>query len=37
MRKKLNLSLANSYGWRPKMNFSNALDKTIEDFKNSQI
>ena len=33
MRKKLNLSLANSYGWKPKMNFSKALDKIIEDFK----
>ena len=33
MRKKLNLSLANSYGWKSKMNFSKALDKIIEDFK----
>ena len=36
MRKKLNLSLANSYGWKSKMNFSKALDKTIKDFKNLQ-
>ena len=36
MRKKLNLNLANSYGWKSKMNFSKALDKTIEDFKNYQ-
>ena len=35
MRKKLNLSLANSYGWKSKMNFSKALDKIIEDFKTS--
>ena len=34
-RKKLDISLAARYGWRPKMNFSKALDKTIEDFKNS--
>ena len=36
MRKKLNLSLANSYGWKSKMNFSKVLDEIIEDFKNSQ-
>ena len=36
MRKKLNLTLANSYGWKSKMNFSKALDKTIEDFKDNQ-
>ena len=36
MRKKLNLTLANSYGWKSKMNFSKALDKTIKDFKNLQ-
>ena len=35
MRKKLNLSLANSHGWKSKMNFSKALDEIIEDFKNS--
>ena len=35
MRKKLNLNLANSYGWKSKMNFSKALDEIIEDFKNS--
>ncbi len=36
MRKKLNLSLANQYGWKSKMNFSKVIDKIIEDFKNSQ-
>ncbi len=36
MRKKLNLSLANQYGWKSKMNFSKVLDKIIKDFKNSQ-
>ena len=35
MRKKLNLSLANQYGWKSKMNFSKEIDKLIEDFKNS--
>tara|TARA_B100000161_G_scaffold55283_1_gene36408 strand:- start:148 stop:1089 length:942 start_codon:yes stop_codon:yes gene_type:complete len=35
MRKKLNLSLANSHGWKSKMNFSKVLDEIIEDFKNS--
>ena len=35
IRKKLDISLAARYGWRAKMNFSKALDKTIEDFKNS--
>ena len=34
-RKKLDISLAARYGWRAKMNFSKALDRTIEDFKNS--
>ena len=34
-RKKLDISLATRYGWRAKMNFSKALDRTIEDFKNS--
>jgi len=34
-RKKLDISLATRYGWRAKMNFSNALDRTIEDFNNS--
>ena len=33
---KLNLSLANQYGWKSKMNFSKVLDKIIEDFKDSQ-
>tara|TARA_B100000989_G_C19528044_1_gene468019 strand:+ start:1752 stop:2693 length:942 start_codon:yes stop_codon:yes gene_type:complete len=36
MRKKLNLSLANQYGWKSKMNFSKVIDKIIEEFKNSQ-
>ena len=36
MRKKLNLSLANQYGWKSKMNFSKEIDKTIEEFENSQ-
>ena len=36
MRKKLNIALAKSYGWKPKMNFSKKLDEIIEDFKNSQ-
>ena len=35
-RKKLNISLANQNGWRAKINFSKALDNTIEDFKNSK-
>ena len=35
MRKKLNLSLAESYGWKSKMNFSKAIDEIIRDFKNS--
>tara|TARA_B100000963_G_scaffold355277_1_gene373205 strand:+ start:316 stop:1248 length:933 start_codon:yes stop_codon:yes gene_type:complete len=35
-RKKLNISLANQYGWKSKMNFSKEIDKTIEEFKNSQ-
>ena len=34
-RKKLDISLAAKYGWRAKMNFSKALDRTIEDFKSS--
>ena len=33
-RKKLDLNLANTYGWRSKMNFSNALDEVIREFKN---
>ena len=33
-RKKLDISLANQNGWRAKMNFSKALNKTIEDYKN---
>ena len=36
MRKKLNLSLANQYGWKSKMNFSKVIDKIIEEFKESQ-
>ena len=32
-RKKLDISLAKKNGWMPKMNFSKALDKTINDFK----
>ena len=35
MRKKLNLSLASSYGWKSRMNFSKVLDEIIEDFKKS--
>ena len=34
-RKKLDISLAARYGWKAKMNFSKALDRTIEDFENS--
>ena len=33
-RKKLDISLANKYGWKTKMNFLEALNETIEDFKN---
>ena len=36
-RKKLDISLATKNGWKPKMNFSKALDKTIEDYKNFHI
>ncbi len=36
MRKKLNLSLANQYGWKSKMNFSKVIDETIEEFANFQ-
>tara|TARA_B100000579_G_scaffold235801_1_gene193388 strand:- start:977 stop:1909 length:933 start_codon:yes stop_codon:yes gene_type:complete len=32
-RKKLNISLANQNGWKTKMNFEDALDRTIKDFK----
>tara|TARA_B100000963_G_scaffold142850_1_gene124363 strand:- start:2077 stop:3012 length:936 start_codon:yes stop_codon:yes gene_type:complete len=32
-RKKLDISLAKKNGWKTKMNFSKALDKTIRDFK----
>ena len=32
-RKKLDISLARKNGWKTKMNFSKALDKTIRDFK----
>ena len=34
-RKKLDISLAARHGWKAKMNFSKALDITIEDFNNS--
>ena len=34
MRKKLNLSLANSYGWKSKMNFMRVLEEVIEDYIN---
>ena len=37
MRKKLNLTLARSYGWKSKMNFSKVLDEIIRDFQNSHI
>ena len=37
MRKKLNLTLAKSYGWKSKMNFSKVLDEIIRDFQNSHI
>ena len=33
-RKKLDINLANQYGWKTKMNFLKALNDTIEDFKN---
>ena len=36
-RKKLDTTLANQNGWKAKMNFSKALDNTIEDFKNLKI
>ena len=32
-RKKLDISVAKKNGWKTKMNFSEALDKTIKDFK----
>ena len=32
-RKKLNISLANQNGWKSNMNFDEALEKTIKDFK----
>ncbi len=35
-RKKLDTSLAKRNGWKAKMNFSKVLDKTIEDYINSQ-
>ncbi len=35
-RKKLDVSLANKYGWNSKMNFSEAIDKTIQAFKISK-
>ena len=34
MRKKLNLTLANSYGWKSKMNFMRVLEEVIEDYIN---
>tara|TARA_Y100000816_G_scaffold290669_1_gene279928 strand:- start:2433 stop:3386 length:954 start_codon:yes stop_codon:yes gene_type:complete len=33
-RKKLNVTLANQYGWKSKMNFSKVLQKIINDFRN---
>ena len=33
MRKKLDISLANQNGWKTKMNFDEAIEKTIKDFK----
>ena len=33
-RKKLDITLANQYGWKAKMNFPKALHETIEDYKN---
>ncbi len=35
-RKKLDVSIANKYGWNTKMNFSEAIDKTIQAFKISK-
>ena len=32
-RKKLDVSLAKKNGWSSKMNFNEALDNTIKDFK----
>ena len=32
-RKKLNVKLASKYGWKSKMNFSEVLDKIIEEYK----
>ena len=34
-RKKLNISLANKYGWKSKMNFKKVLKEIINDFRNS--
>ena len=33
-RKKLDLNLANTYGWRSQMNFSKVLDEVIWEYKN---
>ena len=33
-RKKLDLNLANTYGWRSQMNFSKVLDEVIMEYKN---
>ena len=33
-RKKLDLNLANTYGWRSQMNFSKVLDEVIREYKN---
>ena len=33
MRKKLDTSLAKQNGWKAKMNFDEAIEKTIKDFK----
>ena len=32
-RKLLNINLAKSYGWKPKIAFEEGLDLTIKDFK----
>ena len=35
MRKKLDTSLAKQNGWKAKMNFDEAIEKTIKDFRNN--
>ena len=32
MRKLLNIKIAKSYGWKPKINFNDGLDITVKDF-----